>query len=88
MKAQVMHAVCDIPSNSRVVPGQGDRARAEMWVLINHELSFDWNYWIRIVQHLPRGNWVFRDVVAWYGLYDWTDTHNINTRPTADDESD
>ena len=88
MLARVMHVICDIPANSRVVPGQGDRVRAEMWLLINHELSFDWNYWIRMVQHLPRGNWVFRDVVPWYGLYDWTDTHNINTAPTADDDSE
>ena len=87
MKAQVMHMVCDIPRDSRVVPGQGARARAEMWVLMNHELHFDWNYWIRIVQHLPRGNWVFRDVVAWYGMYAWTDTNNITTRPSSDDDS-
>ena len=88
MLARVMDVICDIPGNTIVAPGQGNRARAEMWLLINPQLSFDWNYWILLTQVLPRGNWLVRDVVPWWGRCEWTDTHNINTAPTADDDTE
>ena len=53
----------------RVVRGQGIFGY-EDWMLVGHELTEDWNYWIVLVMSEYFGDWRICEIVPWWGPYE------------------